>query len=90
MSTKKGGTGLAAFAVVPAATQAAAKSKLDDTAPVGERQRGKGATVALSLRVSRDQWQRLHELALHEGCSLNALALSALSKVFQDRGLKPL
>ena len=51
---------------------------------------GEGEMVALTLRVNREQWRRLHELALAEGLSLNQLALQGLTEIFVKRGLKPL
>lgn len=56
----------------------------------GERTRGKGAFVGITLRLSRQQWDRLHDLARAEGVSLNALALRGLSRLFEERGLPPL
>lgn len=87
MTTKK--SSLADFAVQKPITAAA----LADTpvqATVADRQRGKGSMVSLTVRVSRDQWQRIHELALHEGHSINALAIEGISRLFQEKGLKPL
>jgi len=55
-----------------------------------ERTRGKGAFVGITLRLSREQWDRLHDLARAEGVSLNALALRGLSRLFAERGLPPL
>lgn len=54
------------------------------------RKRAQGETVALTVRVSRADWARLHQLAVAEGVSLQALALSGLSRVFADHGLPPL
>lgn len=87
--SKQRGTGLAAFAVRPVAAVPAAAIE----GPVGttsERQRGKRAMVSLTVRVSREQWERLHELGLHEGRSINQLAIDGLSRLFAEKGLKPL
>lgn len=46
-----------------------------------------GDTVALTLRVAKSDWIRLHELAASEGLSLTALAKSGLSKELAKRGL---
>ncbi len=54
------------------------------------RKRAQGETVALTVRLSRADWARLHQLAVSEGVSLQALALSGLSKIFADHGLPPL
>ena len=61
--------------------------QLTDTKP---RQRGKGDVVALTVRLSRDDWQRVHQLALSEGISIQKLAVEGLSKLFKEKGLKDL
>jgi hypothetical protein len=76
-------TGLAAFT---------RKSTPLDDAP-GERpgaavrRRGQGQTVALTVRLRRADWERLHQLAVAEGVSLQQLALTGLSKIFAGKGL---
>lgn len=54
------------------------------------RQRGKGDVVALTLRLSRDDWQRVHQLALSEGISIQKLTMEGLSRMFEEKGLKGL
>lgn len=88
-------TGLAAFTRNKAAVQAAdtTQSRTSAETPavaVGKRSRGQGETVALTVRVTRGDWERLHQLAVHEGVSLQSLALLGLSRVFTDKGLPPL
>jgi len=61
---------------------------LQQTAPT--RRKAKGATVALTIRLSKEQWHRVHELARNEGISFQDLALQGLSKIFQEKGLKDL
>lgn len=82
-------TGLSAFAVKrtePVAAQ-------PDTAipvtpdPAGKRRRGQGETVALTVRLSRTDWTRLHALALSEGVSLQTLATRGFSRVLAEHGL---
>lgn len=101
MSVGRKPTGLAAFGVeskgVAVATTATSTTGAQDTAPEatalpgGEaRQRGKGATVALTYRIDRNQWRRLHDLALTEGLSLNQLVQKGLNEIFVKRGLPPL
>lgn len=93
MTTSKKGGGLAAFAVnAPAHTVAApAGPKAQaEAAPDADRQRGKGVMVSLTVRVNRDQWRRIHELAVHEGKSINAVAIEGISRLFQEKGLKAL
>ena len=77
MTTKKS-TGLAQFT---------AKRTEPAAQPQGERTRGKKETVALTVRVSRADWSRLHQLATDEGISLQTLALRGLSSEFVKRGL---
>ena len=56
----------------------------------GERTRGKGAFVGITIRLTHEQWDRLHDLARAEGISLQALTLRGLSQLFEARGLPPL
>lgn len=76
-------TGLAAFtgrtgeAVVEAKPAATATAK----------RRGAGDTVALTVRVSRGDWQRMHQLAMAEGISLQQLMLRGISGEFKAQGL---
>lgn len=56
-------------------------------ATVNVRQRGKGATVSLTVRLSRGDWERVHQLALSEGLSINSLALKGLGRLFKEKGL---
>jgi transposase InsO family protein len=44
----------------------------------------------MTLRLSRAQWDRVHDLARAEGVSLNALALWGLSRLCAERGVPPL
>lgn len=86
-------TGLAAFTRNKAAAQAVGTNQPETVAETpagGKRSRGQGETVALTVRVTRSDWERLHQLAVHEGVSLQALALLGLSRVFTDKGLPPL
>ncbi len=83
-------TGLAAF------TGGRGGGAADDSAPKpvaaasGARKRAQGETVALTVRVSRADWARLHQLAVAEGVSLQSLALAGLSKVMAEHGLPPI
>jgi hypothetical protein len=51
------------------------------------RERGKKETVALTVRLSRGEWERLHRLAVSEGVSIQTLAVRGLSLVFSEKGL---
>jgi hypothetical protein len=54
------------------------------------RRRGKGDIVALTVRLPRAEWERVHQLAVAEGVSIQALAVTGLSRVFTDKGLPAL
>lgn len=86
-------TGLAAFTRNKVRAETAATPETAMAPPVAAvrgRRRGQGETVALTVRLSRSDWERLHQLAVAEGVSLQSLALAGLSKVFSDKGLPPL
>lgn len=67
-----------ATATVPATTE---------TAQPHARARAQKSVVAMSFRISRPDWERLHQLAITEGVSINTLTLRGLSKLFEERGL---
>ena len=85
-------TGLAAFTRrnAPAALSDEPSSQPSDVAlrpQTAGRKRGQGTTVALTVRISRPDWERLHQLAVSEGVSLQELAVRGLSQVFAAKGL---
>lgn len=80
-------TGLAQF--TKQGNQGGQQPETQDSKP-REKQRGKGDVVALTVRLSRDDWQRVHQLALSEGVSIQRLAVDGLSKLFEEKGLKKL
>lgn len=57
------------------------------TAQPHARARAQKSIVAMSFRLSRQDWERLHQLAITEGVSINTLTLRGLSKLFEERGL---
>ena len=73
-----------AAAAAPARATAASRASAPMPAP---RKRGQGATVALSVRVSRPDWERLHQLAVSESISLQELIVRGLSREFEAKGL---
>ena len=83
-------TGLSAF-TAKRAPPAIAPAAEPDTAPAApaeaKRSRAQGATVALTVRVSRANWTRLHQLAVAEGVSIQTLAVRGFSHVFEAQGL---
>lgn len=54
------------------------------------RKRAQGETVALTVRVPRADWLRLHSLAAVEGVSLQSLGLLGLSRVLVEYGQPPI
>ena len=52
------------------------------------RRRGQGDTVALTVRLTRPQWERMHQLAIQEGTSLQDLAVEGIAHQFAERGLE--
>lgn len=44
----------------------------------------------IMIRLAPEQWHRIHELALRENASVQALGLYAFSQVLEARGLPPL
>ena len=80
-------TGLAAFTSKP---MAEAAGTAEEKAPGAKKRRGEGETVALTVRLSKADWMRLHQLAMAEGVSLQTLALAGFSKVLADHGLDPI
>jgi hypothetical protein len=81
----KQSTGLAAFTRKTATAQTE-QSQTAATAPE-ERARGKGDIVSLTVRLNRADWERLHQLAVSEGTSIQKLAVRGLSKIFAEKGL---
>lgn len=55
--------------------------------PASGRERAQKSVVAMSFRLSRQDWERLHQLAIAEGVSINTLTLRGLSKLFEEKGL---
>ena len=82
MSSKK--TGLAAFTRNQNLDQ---KREPSNTSMSSERKRGKGEVVSLTVRLHRADWERLHQLAVSEGTSIQQLAVRGFSKVFAEKGL---
>jgi predicted DNA binding CopG/RHH family protein len=57
---------------------------------VARRRRGQGETVSLTIRLSRGDWERVHQLAVSEGVRIQTLMVLGLSKVFAEKGLPDL
>lgn len=83
-------TGLAAFTRKGAGVEQGIKTTAEPPGPARERGRGKGDVVALTVRLPRGEWERVHQLAVAEGVSIQALAVDGLSKVFTEKGLPKL
>ena len=83
----KGGAASAAPVVAAAVPASVAPPVVQVAAPEAPRQRGKSDQVALTVRLPRGEWERLHQLAVAEGTSMQRLAVKGLSKVFEEKGL---
>jgi hypothetical protein len=88
-------TGLAAFTRKGAAsaqqTATDGEPGAEQSAETRQRGRGKGDVVALTVRLPRAaEWERVHQLAVSEGVSIQSLAVDGLSKVFAEKGLPTL
>lgn len=80
-------TGLAAFTRKAAVQPEPAATLAEQSASPSARKRGKGDVVSLTVRLSRADWERVHQLAVSEGTSIQQLAVNGLSKVFAEKGL---
>ncbi len=87
-------SGLAAFTVKKAEPSAPPSAESAPSAPApaattagAKRGRGQGDTVALTVRLRRSDWTRLHQLAMSEGVSLQALAVQGFTAVLAKHGL---
>lgn len=58
--------------------------------PVLKKKRGGGETVALTVKVRRNDWQRLRQLADAEGTTIQAMAEDGFSAVLAQFGLPPI
>jgi hypothetical protein len=83
---RKSKTALASFA----SAQTVQRNEGMSGAGEPERQRGKHNVVGLNIRFTRDQWERVHQLALAEGVSIQRLVIRGLSQVFREKGLPTL
>lgn len=84
MPPKPRDTGLAALTDEPEDTTA------QTTSHRRGRPKGKGDIVHVTLRLTHDEWERAHQLARKEGCSLNDLAIMGISRILKDKGLPEL
>jgi hypothetical protein len=82
-------TGLAAFTKRGAVQPEIPTATEDQNSSTG-RQRAKKEVVALTVRLQRSEWERLHQLAVSEGMSIQSLAVRGLNRVFTDKGLPKL
>ncbi len=80
MSEKR--TGLSAF------TQR--QQEPEPSPPPKRRKRGQGEHVSITVRLTRAQWERLHQFAISEGDSLQGLAIKGLSALLKEKGLENL
>lgn len=81
-------TGLAAFARSGSQPEIVAQAEASSVST--DRKRGKKEVVALTVRLQRSEWERLHQLAVSEGQSIQTLVVRGLNRVFTDKGLPKL
>jgi hypothetical protein len=81
-------TGLAAFTRKSAPVAPA--EQVQEEAASDARRRGKKEIVALTVRLHRSEWERLHQLAVSEGVSIQTLAMKGFDRVFSEKGLPKL
>jgi hypothetical protein len=84
MPPKPKDTGLAAF------TDEAEDRSTGTAARRRGRTKAKGEIVHVTLRLTHDEWERAHQLARMEGCSLNELAIMGISRILKEKGLPEL
>ncbi len=84
MSEKKS-TGLASF--TQRERRVPPEHATEVVTPVTTRKRGKGETVAITVRLTRAQWERLHQFAIAEGDSLQGLAIRGFAALLREKGL---
>jgi hypothetical protein len=65
----------------------AAETRLPNPPAASVAEAKKKNRVATNLRLTRDQWRRVHELALDEETTVQELAIRGLSRLFEERGL---
>jgi hypothetical protein len=53
---------------------------------VRKRSKGIGDIVGITLRLTRDQWERVHRLSVKEGVSIQKLSIEGLSLIFKKKG----
>lgn len=78
--------------VRPVASAVAAPAESDPHAATDLKGRGRGKNkrVGIAVRLGHEDWYRLHDLAVREHTSLQALIVAGLSAVMEQRGLPPL
>jgi hypothetical protein len=80
-------TGLAAFTKRGSAQPGIVAAAEETPTTTQQRQRAKKEVVALTVRLQRAEWERLHQLAVSEGMSIQSLAVRGLNRVFTEKGL---
>lgn len=77
----------AVAAEAPSPASPGADPVIQSTPTGGTRVRGKKPYVAMSFRLTPSDWERVHQLAVADRTSINALVLRGLSRLFEERGL---
>jgi hypothetical protein len=54
------------------------------------RAKGKGETVALTVRLPKEDWKALRNFAMDQGESVQTIAVNAFNRELKARGYPPL
>lgn len=71
-------------------TDALAAAETPPAPQTPRRGRGKNSRVGVAVRLGHEDWYRVHDLAVREHTSLQALIVAGLSALMEQRGLPPL
>jgi hypothetical protein len=94
MEVDKGADKMTTKAKAKKSGLAAFSQKTTKVAEVAENQdrvrRGQGDTVAITVRLSKDQWMKLRQFAMSEGETLQTVAMNGFNRELAAKGMPPL
>jgi hypothetical protein len=67
-----------------------AKKKATPTPKDDRVRRGKGETVALTVRLPKADWMALRTFAMEQGESIQTIAVNAFNRELRAKGFEPL
>jgi hypothetical protein len=65
-------------------------TKKATTEPRAKRGKGKGETVALTVRLPKEDWKALRNFAMDQGESIQTIAVNAFNRELKAKGYDPL